>query len=157
MPIRAEDAGIGRLPAMGFNTWNAYHCDINEHLVFDAAKLITSLGLADVGYNYVNIDDCYSEKKRDASGNIVAHKKRFPSGMRNLTDQIHRLGFKAGIYSDSGWYTCAGYPGSFQNEYRDAKLFQVDWGFDYLKYDNCAGVYDLKCCNRILVFTARIT
>lgn len=23
------------------------------------------------GYNYINIDDCYSEKKRSASGDIV--------------------------------------------------------------------------------------
>lgn len=37
-------------------------------------------------------------------------------------------------YSDSGWFTCAGYPGSFQNELRDATNFQ-DWGFDYLKCD----------------------
>ena len=36
-------------------------------------------------------------------------------------------------YSDSGWFTCQLYPGSYLNEYRDAKLFQ-DWGFDYLKY-----------------------
>lgn len=35
-------------------------------------------------------------------------------------------------YSDSGWLTCAGYPGSFQNEAKDAKTYQ-DWGFDYLK------------------------
>ena len=35
-------------------------------------------------------------------------------------------------YSDSGWFTCAGYPGSFSYEERDAKSFQ-DWGFNYLK------------------------
>ncbi|KAF8634224.1 hypothetical protein AX15_000991 [Amanita polypyramis BW_CC] len=136
-----HDKAVGRLPALGFNTWNAYHCDINEHVVLTSANLMKSLGLADAGYNYVNIDDCYSEKERDGSGNIVANKARFPSGMKNLTDQIHSLGFKAGIYSDSGWYTCALYPGSFQNEARDAKLFQ-DWGFDYLKYDNCAAPFD---------------
>ncbi|KAG6823845.1 hypothetical protein H0H92_008867, partial [Tricholoma furcatifolium] len=42
---------------------------------------------------------------------------------------------------DSGWFTCAGYPGSFGNELRDAKTF-YDWGFDYLKYDNCAVPFD---------------
>lgn len=26
----------------------------------------------DVGYNYVSIDDCYSEKNRSSSGDIVA-------------------------------------------------------------------------------------
>ncbi|KNZ74985.1 putative alpha-galactosidase B [Termitomyces sp. J132] len=89
----------------------------------------------------MNLDDCYSEKERSPSGDIVANKQRFPSGMNYLTDQLHKLGLKAGIYSDSGWVTCQRYPGSFQNEARDIKLFQ-DWGFDLLKYDNCGVPYD---------------
>ncbi|KAF9448138.1 glycoside hydrolase family 27 protein [Macrolepiota fuliginosa MF-IS2] len=140
-PVRALDNGVGKLPFMGWNTWNAYHCEISESIVLDNAKLIKSLGLLDAGYNYVNIDDCYSEKERSASGDIVASKDRFPSGMKNLTDQLHAMGFKAGIYSDSGWFTCQLYPGSYQNEDRDIQLFQ-DWGFDLLKYDNCAVPFD---------------
>ncbi|KAF7337095.1 Alpha-galactosidase [Mycena venus] len=133
---------VGRLPVMGYNTWNAYHCNINETVILETAQLIKSLGLADVGYNYVNIDDCYSETQRSADGDIIADKTRFPSGMKRLTDQIHDLGLKAGIYSDAGWFTCALYPGSFQNEERDAKLFSEEWGFDLLKYDNCAVPFD---------------
>ncbi|KAF8551645.1 glycoside hydrolase family 27 protein [Imleria badia] len=132
---------VGKLPVMGYNTWNAYYCSIDEKLIIKTAKLMKSLGLADAGYNHFNIDDCYSEKKRTPAGDIVANKIRFPSGMKALTDQIHELGFKAGIYSDSGWFTCQLYPGSYQNEARDIKLFQ-DWGFDYLKYDNCAVPFD---------------
>ncbi|KIY47914.1 glycoside hydrolase family 27 protein [Fistulina hepatica ATCC 64428] len=117
-------------------------CDINETVVLENARLMVSLGLADVGYKYMNIDDCYSEKERNEEGDIVAHHGRFPSGMRAVTDEIHSLGLKAGIYSCAGWYTCQMYPGSFNNEERDAKLFQEDWGFDLLKYDNCAVPYD---------------
>lgn len=134
--------GVGKLPFMGYNTWNAYYCNINEDLIHETAELMVSLGLKDVGYNYVNIDDCYSEKKRNETGDIIAHKERFPSGMRTLTDKIHGLGLKAGIYGDSGWFTCQSYPGSFQNEERDAALFHVEWGFDLLKYDNCAVPFD---------------
>ncbi|KAF8153649.1 glycoside hydrolase family 27 protein [Mycena galopus ATCC 62051] len=133
---------VGRLPVMGYNTWNAYHCNINETVMLETASLIKSLGLADVGYTYVNVDDCYSEKQRNANGDIVADPDRFPSGMKALTDNIHGLGLKAGIYSDAGWFTCALYPGSFQNEERDAKLFSEEWGFDLLKYDNCAVPFD---------------
>ncbi|KAA1472390.1 glycoside hydrolase family 27 protein [Dentipellis sp. KUC8613] len=139
--VRALDDRVAKLPAMGYNTWNAYHCDINETVILTQAKLIKSLGLADVGYNYINIDDCWAEKNRSAHGDLVASAERFPSGMKNFTDTVHALGFKAGIYSDSGWYTCQMYPGSFRNEARDAKQFQ-DWGFDYLKYDNCAEPFD---------------
>ncbi|KAJ7067488.1 glycoside hydrolase family 27 protein [Mycena amicta] len=133
---------VGRLPVMGYNTWNAYHCNINETVLLETAELVKSLGLADVGYTYVNVDDCYSEKKRNEAGDIVADPKRFPNGMRALTDHVHSLGLKAGIYSDAGWFTCALYPGSFQNEERDVKLFREEWGFDLLKYDNCAVPFD---------------
>ncbi|KAK0202017.1 glycoside hydrolase family 27 protein [Desarmillaria ectypa] len=138
----ALDNGVGRLPFMGWNTWNAYFCNINESLVLESAHYLKSLGLADLGYEYVNIDDCYAERNRSSSGDILASAKRFPSGMRNLTDQIHALGLKTGIYSDSGWFTCQLYPGSYQNEQRDARLFQQEWGFDLLKFDNCAVPYD---------------
>ncbi|KAF8191770.1 glycoside hydrolase family 27 protein [Pholiota molesta] len=136
-----DQQGVGRLPFMGYNTWNAYGCNINETVVLDTAQRMKSLGFLDVGYNYVNLDDCYSEKNRSASGDIVANKANFPSGMNALTDKIHALGFKAGIYSNSGWFTCQEYPGSYLNEERDIKLFQ-DWGFELLKYDNCAIPYD---------------
>jgi hypothetical protein len=107
-------------------------CNIDEDLVLHTANLMKSLGLYDAGYNWVNIDDCYAEKSRDEKGFIVEDRKRFKSGMKNLTASIKELGFKTGIYGDSGWYTCAGYPGSFRNEQRDARTFQ-DWGFELLK------------------------
>jgi len=137
----ALDNGMARLPVMGYNTWNFYQCDINEKVVITTANLMKSLGLLDAGYNYVNIDDCYALKKRNAKGLIVEDPAKFPSGMTNLTSYVHSLGFKAGIYSDSGWQTCGGYPGSYDNELLDAQTFHK-WGFDYLKYDNCAIPYD---------------
>ncbi|KAI0750591.1 glycoside hydrolase [Irpex lacteus] len=138
----AAQSSVARLPVLGYNTWNAYACNIDEELILTTGKLMKSLGLRAAGYNYVNLDDCYAEKNRSADGFIVADHVRFKSGMKNLTDQLHEMGFKTGIYSDSGWFTCAGYPGSFQNEERDIKTFHSDWGFDYLKYDNCNIPYD---------------
>ncbi|KAJ7198342.1 glycoside hydrolase superfamily [Mycena pura] len=127
-----------------------HQCGINETVILETASLIKSLGLADVGYDHVNIDECYSEKQRNANGAIVEAKERFPSGMRWLTDHIHSLGLtlhpcsiyqasQPPQYCDAGWFTCALYPGSFQNEERDVKLFREEWGSDLLKYDNCAG------------------
>ncbi|EIW78698.1 glycoside hydrolase family 27 protein [Coniophora puteana RWD-64-598 SS2] len=141
-PMPATDMRVAKLPVMGYNTWNAYYCDISEARVLEAAYKMMDYGLTDVGYNYVNIDDCYSLKERDAKGNIVEDPDKFPHGMRTLTNKIHDLGLKTGIYSDSGWFTCQLYPGSFGNEDRDAQLFHEEWGFDYLKYDNCAVPFD---------------
>jgi hypothetical protein len=44
----------GRLPALGWNSWNAYHCDVSEDKILAAANQMVDLGLKDVGYEYVN-------------------------------------------------------------------------------------------------------
>ncbi|KAG6811589.1 hypothetical protein H0H92_006712 [Tricholoma furcatifolium] len=134
--VQALNNGVAQLPVLGYNTWNAYGCNINEDLVYTTAQLMQSLGLQDAGYSYVNIDDCWAEKNRSASGDLVPDPTKFPSGLNTLNDKIHALGFKTGIYGDSGWFTCGGYPGSWGNELRDANTF-VEWGYDYLKtYDD---------------------
>ena len=43
-------------PAMGFNTWNAFHEDIDEELARESAELLISTGLAAAGYTYFNLD-----------------------------------------------------------------------------------------------------
>jgi alpha-galactosidase len=42
---------------MGWSSWNEYECAINETVFLDTGALLISLGLKDLGYNYVNIDD----------------------------------------------------------------------------------------------------
>jgi alpha-galactosidase len=91
--------------------------------------------MKDAGYQYVNIDDCW-HGTRDSLGFIHPDPERFPSGMKALADYIHGKGLKLGIYSDAGWKTCGGRPGSRGYEYQDA-LTYASWGIDYLKYDWC--------------------
>lgn len=137
----ALENGLARTPPMGFNNWNTTACDstFNETTIRGIADSFISLGLKDVGYNYVNIDDCWAEPARDSSGNLVPHHTRFPSGIKALADYVHSKGLKFGIYTSAGTKTCNGangFPGSLNNEQRDANLF-ASWGVDYLKYDNC--------------------
>jgi hypothetical protein len=44
----------GKLPALGYNTYNAYKCNNNEADLLSAANSIVSLGLKTLGYTYVN-------------------------------------------------------------------------------------------------------
>ncbi|KAF8899110.1 glycoside hydrolase family 27 protein [Infundibulicybe gibba] len=134
----AWDNGVQKTPAMGFNTWNRFACQISETLIRQTATQMKELGFLAAGYNYVNIDDCWNTGSRDASGQLVVDSTKFPSGMKNLTNFLHGLGFKAGIYEDQGTKTCAGFAGSLNHELTDARTF-VDWGFDYAKIDNCNG------------------
>ncbi|GAB2807247.1 NPCBM/NEW2 domain-containing protein [Lentzea nigeriaca] len=123
-------------PVMGWNSWNRFGCDINENLIREAAHAIVANGLNRLGYNYVNIDDCWMASTRDGEGRLQANPARFPSGIRALADHVHGLGLKLGIYSSAGTLTCQGYPASLDNETIDAQTF-ADWGVDLLKYDNC--------------------
>lgn len=50
---------------------------------------MVSGGFKDAGYEYVIIDDCWLEKERDpVTKELVADRKRFPSGMKALADYV---------------------------------------------------------------------
>ena len=127
--------GLAMTPPMGWNSWNHFGCNVDERLIMEVADAMVESGMKDAGYHYVNIDDCW-HGERDSLGFIHPDPERFPSGMKALADYIHSRGLKLGIYSDAGWKTCAGRPGSRGYEYQDAMQY-AGWGIDYLKYDWC--------------------
>ena len=127
---------LAATPPMGWNSWNKFGCNVSESLIRDMADAMVASGMADAGYQYVVIDDCW-QVSRDEDGNIVPDPERFPSGMKALADYIHSLGLKFGIYSCAGSYTCQGRPGSKGHQFQDA-LQYARWGVDYLKYDWCS-------------------
>jgi alpha-galactosidase len=133
-------------PPMGWNHWYTHYNRITDQLFRAAADAMVASGMADYGYQYVSIDDCWMARPdspdpalnvppRDASGAIVSNKN-FPD-MKALTAYIHAQGLKAGIYTSPGPLTCARYTGTYQHEEADARRF-AEWGFDFLKYDWCS-------------------
>ena len=136
---------LAKTPPMGWNSWNTFGENINEQMIMEMADFMVEKGLLDAGYEYLVIDDCWSEKKRDENGNLVADHVKFPHGMKYVADYVHSKGLKFGMYSCCGPLTCAGYPGSFGHEFEDAKFF-AEVGIDLLKYDNC---YHPSTSNRL--------
>jgi alpha-galactosidase len=130
---------------MGWNSWNAFNCNgLNETVVKSMADAFITTGMKDVGYQYVNLDDCWMDG-RDGSGNLKASASKFPSGIKALADYIHGKGLKIGIYETPNTKTCAGLYGGYAggvgsvgHEMSDAQTF-ASWGIDYLKYDKCQG------------------
>ncbi|RLM85571.1 hypothetical protein C2845_PM04G16760 [Panicum miliaceum] len=55
-------------------------------------------GLAKLGYDYINIDDCWAAYGRDSQGNLVANPSTFPSGIKVLADYVHGKELKLGVY-----------------------------------------------------------
>ena len=95
---------------------------------------MVDLGFKDAGYEYVVLDDCWSEMKgRDpVTSRLVPNTTKFPDGMSGTADKVHALGLKYGMYSSAGTMTCGRYPGSLGYEAIDAATF-AEWGVDYLK------------------------
>ena len=133
-------------PPMGWNSWYIHYDRVTETDMRAAADVMIASGMADYGYQYVNIDDCWMVKPnsedpmhggipRDQNGRINTNAK-FPN-IKGMTDYIHSKGLKAGLYTSPGPFTCAGYVGSYEHELIDAQTF-AEWGFDFLKYDWCS-------------------
>ncbi|XP_075151707.1 alpha-N-acetylgalactosaminidase isoform X1 [Haematobia irritans] len=138
--------GLALTPPMGWLSWERFRCNtdcdndphncISEHLFKTMSDLLVTEGYAAVGYEYINVDDCWLEKRRSSRGKLVPDKARFPRGMAALSEYIHSRGLKFGIYEDFGNYTCAGYPGIIGHQISDAQQF-AEWGVDYVKLDGC--------------------
>ena len=159
----ANARGAARTPPMGWNSWNAFGTRITEEKVMGAAQALVDMGLARLGYIYVNIDDGWWLKRRASDGRLQIRTAIFPSAatggpeetsFRPFTDRLHALGLKAGIYTDAGRYACSqafdlkspnlpvGTPeeravGLYGHVDQDIGLFFRDWNFDYVKVDAC--------------------
>ena len=134
LTIVAGKNKLAMTPPMGWNSWNVWGLAVDTDKVRAAADAFVKLGLADVGYTFVNIDDGW-EKARADNGEITTND-RFQN-MKALCGYVHSLGLKMGIYSSPGPQTCGGYEGSWQHEVQDANSY-AQWGVDYLKYDWCS-------------------
>ena len=141
-----------RTPLMGWTSWNAFRDKFDQSVIEDTAKALIDTGLAEYGYDYVNID---SDWQGEYGGKYDAIQ---PDGkftdMKAMTDRIHSLGLKCGIYSTPmklAFGICQTLPGCTRGEvdhrypaYREIGRERmernnvdqwVEWGFDYLKYD----------------------
>src|SRR5713226_4759845 len=78
---------VAATPPMGWNSWNKFGCDVSDKLIREMADAVVSTGMKDVGYQFVNIDDCW-QVSRAADGTIVVDAERFPNGMKPLADYV---------------------------------------------------------------------
>ncbi|XP_004610788.1 alpha-N-acetylgalactosaminidase [Sorex araneus] len=144
--VQTLENGLLRRPPMGWLAWERFRCNtdcdkdpkncISERLFMEMADRLAQDGWRDLGYVYLNIDDCWIGG-RDSTGRLVPDQKRFPNGIAFLADYAHSLGLKLGIYEDLGNFTCMGYPGTTLDKVvQDAQTF-AEWKVDMLKLDGC--------------------
>lgn len=135
-------------PLMGWSSWNTYRVNINEELIKKQADALINQGLKDAGYIYINVDDGFFGW-RDEAGKMHSHPERFPNGMKPVSDYIHSLGLRAGIYSDAGHNTCGSIwdqdergvgSGLYGHEQQDMDLYLKEWNYDFIKIDYCGAL-----------------
>jgi alpha-galactosidase len=162
----APRIGAAATPPMGWNSWNAFHTEVDEEKVMGAAKALVDTGLAKLGYRYVNIDDGWWLRRRQSDQKVQIRTAIFPSAdvgkgessFKPYVDRLHAMGLKAGIYTDVGRNACSqaydlhskNLPegtaeerevGLYGHVDGDIRTYFKDWGFDYIKVDAC-GIAD---------------
>ena len=129
----------GKVPILGWNTWCTQDsCGVDwctSKEVLDVAATIKSSGLQAIGYDHINLDDCWGE--RDPKTNqIIGDPARFPEGMPAFIAKLHAMDFKFGLYTDIGPKGCHHpFTGSYGYYAKDAATFK-EWEVDYVKCES---------------------
>ncbi len=132
-----NDSELAPTPPMGWANWNSLGCNYDEGTIRAIADHLVSSGMRDDGYKYLIIQECIVPAgHRAPNGTLLPDTHKFPSGLPTLVAYLHARGLKAGIYTDLGEKTCAGYEGSYQHEEQDAQTF-ASWGIDLIEEDFC--------------------
>lgn len=164
-------------PLMGFTSWNAFGEDVSQEKMIGIAEKMTELGICEYGYSYINTDSGW-QKEYGGSYDAIMPNEKFPD-MKAMTDKIHAMGLKCGIYSTpmlTAWgcpkelesipgCTCGepdirfadtnGGIGTIRKERNNALQWE-EWGFDYLKYDwKPADPYNAELMRKELIQTGR--
>lgn len=100
-------------PLLGWTSWNAMRQFVSHEKITHVADRLVESGLADYGYQYVNIDSGWQGVYGGKFGAVVA-SPAFPD-MAETVAHIHSYGLKAGIYST---------PAEGVGRYRGSRLHQ---------------------------------
>ena len=151
-----KDGGVLLTPLLGFTSWNAFSHHVKQENIENVAQRFVDLGLSEYGYSYINLDSGW-QGEYGGEFDAVMPNFKFPD-MKKMTDFIHSLGLKCGIYStpmltawgcpdelqsipgctvgepDCRFASTNGGIGVVHKEANNARQWE-SWGFDYLKYD----------------------
>ena len=58
---------------------------ITAQIITETADALVSTGLKEKGYSFVNLDDCWLSKERDANGDLQVDPRAFPNGTTFLS------------------------------------------------------------------------
>lgn len=128
---------IALTPPMGWNSWNCWGNAVSQEKVLSSARAMVEKGLINHGWQYINIDDGW-QGLRGGKHNGVMTNSKFPD-MKGLTDEIHSMGLKVGIYSGPWVGTYAGHLGCYCDNPDGTYDWVEQYANEYYRYVDKSG------------------
>lgn len=167
------DNGLGLRPPQGWRSWNAYGTAITQGVILEAAQVMAAprslpgskrnSSFKALGFTYVGIDEGWAKCHAGVNGSFhrldgspIVDTAKFPS-LQQLTDDIHKLGLRAGWYAacdgcaERSWIGEA----NIARHMRATVQAVVDYGFDSLKLDSGSEFNNLTWWAELLNATGR--
>lgn len=80
-----------KAPATGWTSWYNYYTKIDQSIILDNLR---AFAFREVPIDFFQIDDGW----QPAVGDWLEANAKFPLGMAHIADQVHRYGYKAGLW-----------------------------------------------------------
>ena len=176
-PTAALDNGLGLTPPQGWRSWNAYHTAITQDIILEAAQVLAAprqlpaaqgggaSSFKRLGFDHVGIDEGWAKCHAGVNGSFhrldgspIVDTSKFPS-LKQLTDDIHKLGLRAGWYAACDGCTERSWVGEANIARHMNATVQavVNYGFDSLKLDSGSEFNNLTWWAELLNATRRCT
>ena len=152
--------GLALTPPMGWRTWNAYGCDVNQTVLEQTMDLMTQLhsfgtekntSLYSLGYQDVGLDDCWQKCGAGYLGSYHTEKGDPIVDLVKFPDLGSMVKFGHDRNLTVGWYgnncVCSEHGFSTEDVYKqiegDVKA-TIRYKFDGIKLDGCGQKLDLQ-------------
>ena len=132
------DNGVALTPPMGWSSWNTFRQKIDEQIIRETAAAMKSSGLVEMGYQYLNLDDCWQSSIRDEEGSFRRSHK-FSERNQKAGGGCKCPGHEAWALHLQRHADLRGSAASLGHEETDARTL-AEWGVEYFKYDFCHNV-----------------
>ena len=129
---------IAPYPPMHWHSWNTFTGEdrVNETNLRQMADALLSTGMAEVGFDTVNVV-CNGWTGRDpVTHQLQENKELWPGGIAAFAEYLHLKNLSLGCYTSPWTKNCCGEPGSLGYEAVDMEFF-AKVGCDHIMVDWC--------------------
>ena len=152
--------GLALTPPMGWRTWNAYSCDVNQTIVEKIMDLMvethsfktgTNVSLLQLGYKDVGLDDCwqncgagYKGSFHTKTGDPIVDESKFPD-LGQMVEHGHKKNLTVGWYGNNCVCSERGFSADEMNLQIEGDVkATIKYMFDGIKLDGCGQKLDLQ-------------